>query len=50
MIVSVKEVGFEATAFLTGEGHEGKADDDQALAGVMKPNLVSALIQRGALR
>ena len=47
---SVKEMVLWANAALTGEGHESKVLDDQALAGEMKPNLVSALIQRGALR
>lgn len=40
----------KASAFLTGEGHAGKMRDDQALARLINPNLVSALIQRGALR
>jgi hypothetical protein len=46
----VKEMLSKAIAFLTGEGHEAKVFDAQALAGAMKPNLVRALIQRGALR
>ena len=48
--VSVKEMAFETTAPLTDEGHAAKALTDQAQVGLMKPNLVSALIQRGALR
>lgn len=50
MTISVKEMLSKTSEYLTGEGHAGKAHDDQALAGVMKPNLVRALIQRGALR
>jgi len=48
--VSVKEMVFRTTAPLPGEGHAVKVHDDQALAGEMKPNLVRALIHRGALR
>ena len=48
--VSVKVMLAKANEALTGEGHVGNGDDDQALAWVMKPNLVRALIQRGALR
>jgi hypothetical protein len=48
--VNVKEMQSEATGSLTGEGHQTRGEADQALAGVMKPNLVRALIQRGALR
>ena len=47
---SVKEMAFETTAPLTDEGHAAKALTDQAQVGLMKPNLVSDLIQRGALR
>ena len=46
----MKETLTKTSEPLTGEGHAGKADEDQALAGVMKPSLVRALIQRGALR
>ena len=46
----MKEMAFETTAPLTDEGHAAKALTDQAQVGLMKPNLVSALIQRGALR
>jgi hypothetical protein len=46
----VKEMMFRTSAYLTSEGHAAKALDDQAVAGTMKPNLVRALIQRGALR
>lgn len=49
-VFSVKEMAFETTAPLTDEGHAAKALADQAQVGLMKPNLVSALIQRGALR
>jgi hypothetical protein len=48
--LNVKEMQSEATGSLTGEGHQTRREADQALAGVMKPNLVRALIQRGALR
>jgi hypothetical protein len=48
--VSVKEISFGATAGLTGKGHAAVALSGQALAGAMQPNLVRALIQRGALR
>jgi hypothetical protein len=48
--LSVKESAAKATATLTGEGHQTRPQADQALAGAMKPNLVRALIQRGALR
>lgn len=48
--VSVKEMGPKAKEPLTGKGHAEKALEDQALAGWMKPNLVRAFIQRGALR
>jgi hypothetical protein len=47
---SVKDTRAKATAPLTGKGHAEGEPDDQALAGAMKPNLVRALIQRGALR
>ena len=50
MIVSVKETVLKASATLTSEGHVARGLNDQALAGLMKPNLVRALIQRGALR
>ena len=46
----MKEMLAKANEALTGEGHVGNGEDDQALAWVMKPNLVRALIQRGALR
>lgn len=45
---SLKEPRTKASKFLTAAGHAGKACEAQALAGVMGPNLVSALIQRGA--
>jgi len=48
--VSVKEPMPKTTARLTLEGHAVKSLAGQALAGLMKPNLVSDLIQRGALR
>jgi len=35
----VKEACSKTIELLTGEGHAGMARDDQALAGVMKPNL-----------
>jgi methylthioribose-1-phosphate isomerase len=47
---SMKDTRAKATPPLTGKGHAEKEPDDQALAGLMKPNLVRALIQRGALR
>ena len=50
MPFSVKEPMPKTTAPLAIEGRAKKALDDQALAGLMKPNLVSDLIQRGALR
>ena len=46
----MKEMGSKASDVLTHEGHDMTMLSDQALAGLMKPNLVSALIQRGALR
>lgn len=46
----MKEPTPESIAPLAIEGHAKKALGDQALAGLMKPNLVSDLIQRGALR
>lgn len=49
-LVSVKEPMPKTTARLTLEGHAVKSLAGQALAGLMKPNLVSDLIQRGALR
>ncbi len=48
--VSVKETMSEASIALTCEGHEVRGCDDQAPTGAMKPYLVRALIQRGALR
>lgn len=48
--VSVKETDSKASETLTWVGHDVTILADQALAGLMKPNLVSALIQRGALR
>jgi hypothetical protein len=50
MVISVKDTRAKATSPLTGKGHAEEEPDDQALAGAMKPNLVRALIQRGALR
>jgi len=47
---SVKEVIVRANESLTGKGQGASGGCDQALAGLMKPNLVRALIQRGALR
>ena len=49
-MLSVKDVVFKTTVHLTSEGHIGEDLDDQALAGEMNPNLVRALIHRGALR
>ena len=49
-IFSVKETDSKASETLTWVGHDITILADQALAGLMKPNLVSALIQRGALR
>ena len=49
-ILSVKDPMPKTTARLTLEGHAVKSLAGQALAGLMKPNLVSDLIQRGALR
>ena len=48
--ISVKDTMPKASTPLTSRGHVAEGCDDQALAGAMKPNLVSALIQRGALR
>ena len=50
LVFSVKEPMPKTTARLTLEGHAVKSLAGQALAGLMKPNLVSDLIQRGALR
>ena len=47
---SVKETDSKASETLTWVGHDITILAGQALAGLMKPNLVSALIQRGALR
>jgi hypothetical protein len=48
---SVKELSAKTSESLTTEGHgESRKRQDQALTGLMKPNLVRALIQRGALR
>jgi hypothetical protein len=47
---SVKEMISKAHVSLALEGHFSWGHGDQALSGEMKPNLVSALIQRGALR
>ena len=49
-LFSVKDIVPKANAPLTIEGHDGEVLDNQALTGLMKPNLVRALIQRGALR
>lgn len=49
-LISVKETRAKTSGDLTGEGHGDEASVDQALAGAMKPCLISALIQRGALR
>ena len=46
----MKETMSEASIALTCEGHEVRGCDDQAPTGAMKPYLVRALIQRGALR
>ena len=46
----MKERVSQANAILTYEGHGEVMRSGQALAGVMKPNLIRALIQRGALR
>ena len=48
--VSVKEMSAKTNRALTSGGHDGVGSADQALACLIKPNLVSALIQRGALR
>lgn len=48
--ISVKETVSEASRTLTCEGHGVRGCDDQAPTGAMKPYLVRALIQRGALR
>ncbi len=50
MNISVKEMESESSEILATEGHLEKTLDDQGAAGLMKPNLVRALIQRGALR
>jgi hypothetical protein len=47
---SVKGMESKAITSLSSEGHVVEGCDDQAGAGLMKPNLVRALIQRGALR
>jgi hypothetical protein len=47
---SVKETTTNGNALLIGQGQGEGRLNNQAPAGVMKPNLVSALIQRGALR
>lgn len=47
---SVKDRTAKANGVLAGEGHGRTKQSCQVLAGEMKPNLVSALIQRGALR
>ena len=49
-LFNVKETGSKASETLTWGDYEITILADQALAGLMKPNLVSALIQRGALR
>jgi len=48
--LSVKDTGAKANTPLTGKGHAEEEPDDQALTGEMKPNLIRALIQRGAFR
>ena len=50
MSVSVKEMTLGASIPLTAQGHKVNGTADQALVGVIKPNLISDLIQRGALR
>jgi len=47
---SVKETVSQASEPLTGESHGEGGCVDQVAAEAMKPNLVRALIQRGALR
>lgn len=47
--VSVKEPCMKASAGLASQGRSGQRVN-QTVAGLMKPNLVSDLIQRGALR
>lgn len=49
MIVSVKEPMLKAHALLASKGHVVMSRY-QVVAGLMKPNFVKALIQRGALR
>ena len=48
--VSVKEMTLGASIPLTTQGHKVNGTVDQALVGAIKPNLISDLIQRGALR
>ena len=50
MAVSVKEMTLWASIPLTAQGHKVNGTVDQALVGAIKPNLISDLIQRGALR
>jgi hypothetical protein len=48
--LSVKEMTLGASIPLTAQGHKVYGIVDQALVGAIKPNLISDLIQRGALR
>jgi hypothetical protein len=49
MIISVKEPMLKASTPLASEGHD-TTNHYQVVAGLMMPNLIRALIQRGALR
>ena len=49
-LISVKEMTLGASIPLTAQGHKVNGTVDQALVGAIKPNLISDLIQRGALR
>ena len=50
LTLSVKEMTLGASIPLTTQGHKVNGTVDQALVGAIKPNLISDLIQRGALR
>ena len=49
-MVSVKESVIWPKGVLAGKGNAEAFFDGQARAGAMKPDLIKALIQRGALR
>jgi len=49
-LISVKEAPTRTRLSLAQEAIRGWTQGLQACAGAMKPNLISALIQRGALR